>query len=72
MAPPKVSGQLQECGEEFNSGIIVIDAKRRRAHGAMQLELRSDETKYTQVMDNVGGSKNGLAVGPGLQAHREQ
>ncbi|KAH9708700.1 reverse transcriptase domain-containing protein [Citrus sinensis] len=64
MAPPKVSGQLQECGEEFNSGVIVIDAKRRRAHGAMQLKLGSDETKSTQVIENVGGSKNGLVVGP--------
>ena len=72
MTPPKVSGQLQECGEEFNSGIIVIDAKQRRAHSAIQLELGSDETKSTQVMENVGGSKNGLAVGPSSQAHREQ
>ncbi|KAH9786028.1 reverse transcriptase domain-containing protein [Citrus sinensis] len=64
MTPPKVSGQLQECGEEFNSGIIVIDAKQRRAYSAIQLELGSDETKSTQVMENVGGSKNGLAVGP--------
>ena len=40
---PKVLGQLQEYTEEFNSGIIITDAKRRRAHSAVQHELSCDE-----------------------------
>lgn len=62
----------KETEFEFNSGLIVTDAKRRRTAFRPHDKLRLDVSNISNLVEVIGDLKNRLAVGPIHQAHREQ
>lgn len=62
----------KETESEFNSGLIVTDAKMKRAAFGPHDKLRLDVSNISNLVEVIGDLKNELAVGPVHQAHREQ
>lgn len=62
----------KETESEFNSGLIVTDAKMKRATFGPHDKLRLDVSNISNLVEVIGDLKNGLAVGLVHQAHREQ
>ncbi|KAJ8648294.1 hypothetical protein MRB53_001317 [Persea americana] len=65
-------GLDKESEEDLKPGIIVSDPKRRRSQDGLHRSVGLGEGMTYQMLEISVDSKNGPAVGPVLQAHRDQ
>ena len=62
---------LKENEAEYDSALIVSDTKRRRSQIGQPSSVGRDDSSSSDMMEITTNPKNGLAVGPVNQAHRE-
>ncbi|XXG40678.1 hypothetical protein AAC387_Pa01g1336 [Persea americana] len=65
-------GLDKESEEDLKPGIIVSDPKRRRSQDGLHRSVGLGGGMTYQMLEISVDSKNGPAVGPVLQAHRDQ